>query len=397
LSIFNDAVPLVISTLDRLRGRPHAKIVVGGPGVVGIAQQLMERLPELHAVVVGEGESALLSLLAGQANPADVSGIFQREAKGGIAGRGRTPRENLNTIASPAWSWCRGKGYKTVPLSTMRGCPFSCSFCEIVAFMGRRVTRMNITDTVQNLRVAMDAIGSNDVSIVDDTFTVSARHVDAFCDRVTSEEVNARFSMFSRTDTLTERQMALLAAAGCRRIFFGIDSGDDDVLEAITKNLAVDSALRTAKNAAEFFPVTVSFIWGYPFETLDSFCKTLDACNHLLECKSAFPITPQLHILSPSAGTDLYEGYEGELVFDGEGDSLMLSGTTSRFDADRCGEVLNVIKNEPLLAAPFYRYPTPSFSEKQLLAGQFDKAVQRAVGDRIIGAMRKAKGRDNAA
>jgi anaerobic magnesium-protoporphyrin IX monomethyl ester cyclase len=346
-------------------------------------------LPGLYAVVVGEGESALLSLVKPSLEQSDISGVFRRDQGGLISGEGQTPRENLDVIATPAWRWCRGRGFKSIPLSTMRGCPFSCSFCDVIAFLGRRVTRMSIDGILDNLRVAMEAVGSNDVSVVDDTFTVSARHVETFCTRLIKEKIDLRFSIFSRTDTISTKQMELLAAAGCRRIFFGLDSGDDDILKMITKNMSISPALRTVKEAAEFFPVTASFIWGYPFEGWTSFDRTVGSCSELLNWKSPFPITPQLHLLSPSAGTPLFESHKGELIFNGEAECLALSGAlASRFELDAYGEVLDVIRTEPLLAAPFYRFKTPSFSTKHYAASQFDKMVQTIVGARVIDAMK---------
>src|SRR5260370_34959541 len=103
--------------------------------------------------------------------------------------------------------------------------------------MGRRVTRVHMDKTIENLRAAMDAIGSNELSVVDDTFTISRRHVDEFCKRLLSERISASFSIFSLTDTISEGQMELLAAAAGRRVFFGISPGVNDWLPPYSKKL----------------------------------------------------------------------------------------------------------------------------------------------------------------
>ncbi len=394
LSVFNDALPLVISALDRMKGKSHPKIILGGPGVVGVARKLMDRLRALDAVVVGEGETALPAIMLSLVKPPPMTGIFVRDANGGVVGTGRTPREDLNTVAQPAWEWCKGQAYNTVPLSTMRGCAFSCSFCEIIAYMGRRVTRVHMDKTIENLRAAMDAIGSNEISVVDDTFTISRRHVDEFCKRLLSERISASFSIFSRTDTISEGQMELLAAAGCRRVFFGIDSGDNDMLRAISKNISVDSAIQTVKTAANYFPVIASFIWGYPFETFVAFRNTIDVCKELLACNSVFGITPQLHLLSPSAGTDLFENHGDRLIYDETVEVLPLpGGSLSQPIYQSAEEVLDVIREEPILAAPFYRYQTPCFVDKLEMAEEFADMLFDAIGTRVINAMKSTGGR----
>src|SRR5689334_1233981 len=60
LSLFNDAIPLVIAALDRIaEDIRDRRVFLGGPGVVGIAGALLGRLPQVEAVVVGEGETVL--------------------------------------------------------------------------------------------------------------------------------------------------------------------------------------------------------------------------------------------------------------------------------------------------------------------------------------------------
>lgn len=391
LSIFNDALPLVVAALEKLGGNTRSKIVLGGPGVVGVAHRLIERLPTLYAVVVGEGETALTAIVSGHFK-APMTGVFMRGCAGEIVGQGQTPREDLNALASPAWSWCRGRQYKTVPLSTMRGCPFKCSFCEITPFMGRRVTRTNTGKSIAELRDAMDLIGSDDVSIVDDTFTLGGQVLD-FCEKLALSGLSPRFSIFSRIDTLKEPQMVALAKAGCKRIFFGIDFGDNSILSRISKGFDIGNALDVLKRAAEYYPITASFVWGYPFETLDAFSRTLDCCFKLLELRSAFPITPQLHSLSPCAATAIYKQHHDELILDYAATSLLTpGGLLSWSHIDGYEEVLNVIRGDILLGASFYRYQTPAFQEKHEMATQFGNSLLSTVGKRIIHAMQSEMG-----
>ncbi|HND54614.1 MAG TPA: cobalamin-dependent protein, partial [Pirellulaceae bacterium] len=145
ISLFNDAIPVLIAALD-LAGKSltDRRILVGGPGVVGIAAPLLERLPQVEAVVVGEGETALSQLLANPRGAVGRAGVFQRDEQGRIFGHGRSPHENLDALAEPDWNWCRGKPYARIPFSTMRGCPYDCSFCEVTAFMGRDVSKRRL-------------------------------------------------------------------------------------------------------------------------------------------------------------------------------------------------------------------------------------------------------------
>ena len=151
------------------------------------------------------------------------------------------------------------------------GCPFSCEFCEIIAFMGRRVVARDIIAAVDDLESATTALGANQVFALDDTFTINRRRVLALCEEIVRRRLRVSFEIFSRADTIDREMMQVLSAAGCTRVFFGVDGGDDGVLTLIDKRLEIERAERTLFEAAEWFQVTASFIWGYPFESYSAF------------------------------------------------------------------------------------------------------------------------------
>ena len=108
LSLFNDALPLVMAALDELGDRLQGRrLIVGGPGVVGTASKLLQRLPQVEAVVVGEGESALPRLIRQPTEAALFPGVFTRDSDGRVVGQGQTSREHLDHLPSPQWQWCR--------------------------------------------------------------------------------------------------------------------------------------------------------------------------------------------------------------------------------------------------------------------------------------------------
>lgn len=384
LSAFNDAIPLVIATLDRIADDiRHRRVFLGGPGVVGIAGPLLERLPQVEAVVVGEGETALPLLLANRIAPGSMPGVWSRNSDGVVCGNGKTPRENLNRFGKLPWDWCQGRGYSRVPLSTMRGCPFDCQFCEIIAFMGRKVSTRELDRSMADLDCAMAAIGSNQVDVLDDTFTLSKKRVHQFCQLLTESRRRVEFSIYSRIDTIDRPMMEALARAGCRRVFFGIDAGDAEVLERIHKEIDIEEAESVIAQAAEYFDVTASMIWGYPFESGRAFDATLGFANRCLEIAAPYRVQPQLHLLSPSAGTPLFDTYGDQMILEEDVEGLMC-GTLglNSFRADY-GTIFGVIRQNPLLAAPFYRYTTPDFAAKSRRVEAFNRHLDIRIGERV--------------
>ena len=116
LSLFNDAVPLVVATLEQMQDELGTRrVFLGGPGVVGIAETLLTRLPCVEAIIVGEGETAFPLAITDPASARELPGVFTRRADGTIYGHGRTARENLDQIP-------RLRGTRIATTAT-RSCP----------------------------------------------------------------------------------------------------------------------------------------------------------------------------------------------------------------------------------------------------------------------------------
>ncbi|HET9766909.1 MAG TPA: cobalamin-dependent protein, partial [Thermoanaerobaculia bacterium] len=114
-SIFNDAVPLLTAVLDLLQPElAGRRVFLGGPGVVGIERRLIERLPAVEMVIVGEGETALPLAITDPGAARQRQGVFCRDDHGHPQGSGRSPRENLDAIPAVQWDWCKGRGYSTL-------------------------------------------------------------------------------------------------------------------------------------------------------------------------------------------------------------------------------------------------------------------------------------------
>lgn len=384
ISLFNDAVPLVIGTLEALSHELRGKrIFLGGPGVVGIAKLLLERLPSVEAVVVGEGETALPLLMAGRIAPGQMPGVYLRTPAGDVLGAGQTQREDLNRLPRLRWDWCRGRGYSQVPLSTMRGCPFDCHFCEVIAFLGRQVTQRDLSLAMDDLEEAMAAIDSNQVEVLDDTFTLSKKRVMAFCAALKDRRLRVEFSIYSRIDTIDREMMRALSEAGCHRVFFGLDGADPGVLKRISKRIDIEEAVRVVHAAADYFDVTASFIWGYPFESWEAFAATIDLAGRMASRQGVHSIQPQLHLLSPSAGTPLFDEFGESLVLDESVENAVCGTIGVNSFREGYQQIMKIIRKNAPLAAPFYRYMTPDFERKaervDLLHRQMDESAGAAV------------------
>jgi len=218
------------------------------------------------------------------------------------------------------------------------------------------------------------------VDVLDDTFTLSGARVREFCARVRRRGRPIHFSVYSRVDTIDRSMIEALSEAGCQRVFFGIDSADEAVLKRIRKRIDIADVMPVLRLAADFFDVTASIIWGYPFESKSAFEATLEFAEACATERCTHRIQPQLHLLSPSAGTPLFEAFGDRLVLDEftEGTTCGTLGMNA-FRPDY-GQIFEVIRTSPLLAAPFYRYDTPDFGIKAQRVESFNRQLDIELG-----------------
>ena len=161
-------------------------------------------------------------------------------------------------------AWLRAGGAKVTSLIATLGCPFACDFCSKPIF-GAAVRRRDL-DVVFAEIDEIVALGYDSLWIADDTFTLDRAYLAEFCRRVGDRGVS--WSCLSRGDKVDETTVARMAAAGCRRVYLGLESGSQETLALMNKHLTVAEGVR----AVELYRragigVAGFFIVGYPGET----------------------------------------------------------------------------------------------------------------------------------
>jgi anaerobic magnesium-protoporphyrin IX monomethyl ester cyclase len=167
-------------------------------------------------------------------------------------------------------------------------------------------------------------LGYDRVFFTDDCFTQNPKRVADICDILLREHVDVEWMCLSRADHLPPKLAIKMHAAGCRRIFFGIESGNQRILNIIGKRITPTQAQRAVENAQKAGIETGGFfILGYPGETNDSLIETLHFSSRLpLDYLSySFPY--------PIFGTGLYTRVQKQIT---EPDWRKQRGSATRHD-----------------------------------------------------------------
>jgi radical SAM superfamily enzyme YgiQ (UPF0313 family) len=287
-------------------------IVMGGPHVsFEIDGSFASLGPALDFVAIGEGEHTMVELaraLRGRMDLRDVRGLAAFDRGTGKVQRNapRPLEDDLDTIPDPARDLVPLSRYLAfdshASVVTSRGCPYECIFCSAPAWTGRKVryrTPSLCVDEIERLA----AHGFTEITIEDDLFTLYRKHFLAVCGELMRRNTGIRWNAFSRVDTITPEIVKTMAEAGCQAICFGVESGDQAVLDLVKKRSDLDKvkeAMRMTQDVG--ISALASFIIGLPGETVETLKKTVEFANDLHQ---EFGSLYGFHILAPFPGTEV--------------------------------------------------------------------------------------------
>ena len=281
-------------------------------------------LGDVDAVVRGEGEQTMVEALAAFAAGAHLDGVPGLVVPGG--GAAAPPRPfagDLDALPFPARDLLPNASYirhgrrrygraVTTVMST-RGCPYACDFCSNVVF-GASYRERSAKNVVDEIEEAL-ALGYDHISFADDVFTLRRERVVAICDEIERRSLRFTWECLGRVDALDEPTARRMRRAGCTTVFFGIESGSDEVLRLMKKQ-TTGAQSRDAVWAAHRAGLEVGafFILCYPGETDATVLETLRFAGSL-------PLDYLgLSMPYPLPGTGLYERTRDRLTRDSRPD-----------------------------------------------------------------------------
>ncbi|MGB2987794.1 MAG: radical SAM protein [Phycisphaerae bacterium] len=287
---------------------PDCVTVVGGPHTTALPERTLKEFPGIDVAVRGEGEETACELAEA------VEGGVPRYRWGNILGIAyrngndlhlNAPRPfitDLDALPFPAWEAFPRELYW--PLYAGRGCPFRCAFCQRV--LGHRIRMRSVDNVLAEMDAMEERLGSHTSWFQDETFGVDARWTNDFLDKLIARNEERgyiwRWKANSRANLADLELYRKMRRAGCRTLDFGIESGCQEVLERIQKNITLAQAreaIRCARQAD--IRVNAFFIIGHPGETWTTALSTVLLAPRL----GADDIA--VGVMVPYPGTEVWE------------------------------------------------------------------------------------------
>jgi radical SAM superfamily enzyme YgiQ (UPF0313 family) len=205
-------------------------------------------------------------------------------------------------------------GTKTIAYHSSFGCPFTCSFCAVVPIYNARWKGKSAALIYKDIKYLKEKFEGNAIEFHDNNFFVSEKRVVEFSNLIKNE--NMIWWGEGRIDTIDkykDESLALMREAGCKMIFFGAETGNDEVLKKMDKGGTQSSAQMRAFAArmAKFDIIPeYSFVLGTPADTPEQVMKQIDQdIAFIKEIKSINPKTEiVIYVYSPvpTEGSEMY-------------------------------------------------------------------------------------------
>ena len=320
--------------------------VIGGPHATAVPERTLKECSALDAAVVSEGERAMEKICT---NP--QPGIYQEPYI-----------EPLDILPFPDWTLFDYSQYKKAYslkfkeerhiyiIITSRGCPYQCKFCFPVH--GRKVRSRSAENVFAEIQRDYQEYGATFFYVADSTLALNEKRIRTLCQLLIDSNLDISFKCQTRVNLVTEKVLTLLKKAGCELLFFGLESGNEEILKRCGKNITKDM-IRTAVSRANEAGLCVraSFIIGLDGDTRDTIRETIEFARELKDygldqaqfhCLDLYPETAFWHIVEGGEGT-LKRGFENKYDW-----SVFSRNTPSMTTGDLTIEEIKALREEGL-------------------------------------------------
>lgn len=301
-----------IAVADIIKSKfQHIHLTGIGNHVTSLPQTAIKE-SRLDSVILGEPEFTALELsdhLSRNEDIKDIEALAYRDKDDIRVNEKKYFHKDLDELPFPARDLMDNKRY-TLPvinepytlIISSRGCPHECIFCTASQYYGKKPRFRSPENILEEIKEIRCKYGIRNITMWSDTFTLNRSFVIRICQLLIKEKLDIRWMCNSRVDRVDPEMLKLMKKSGCIGISYGVESGDQEILNNIKKKITLSQirdAIRWTREAG--IESLAHIIFGLPGETRTTIEKTI---NFIIELD---PDYAQFYCAIPFPGTEFYE------------------------------------------------------------------------------------------
>jgi radical SAM superfamily enzyme YgiQ (UPF0313 family) len=297
--------------------RPDLPVVWGGwhPSLFGL--ECLEE-PCVDVTVQAQGEETFREILERLERGDSLEGCLgcaYRAPSGEARLNPARPLRNVNTFRThnygllPVERYYELKGKRQLDYISSQGCNFRCAFCADPFVYKRRWVGFEPQRVGEEVEALWRRYRFDDLSFQDETFFTRAERVEAIADEFIRRRLPITWAATMRADQgdrLPDTVMAKCKQSGLRRVIIGVESGSQEMMDWIKKDIRLEQVFISAEKCLRHgVAVIFPFIVGFPNETAASVRASFDTIKRLRALSPAFQ-TP-IFYFKPYPGSTITE------------------------------------------------------------------------------------------
>lgn len=296
--------------IDQIKEITALPMILGGAHISTVKGESLEKTQASYAIT-RDGEIPLLQLCLGYPLDEIRSLIYKKENGEIVENHIRKLNWDLDDLPFPAYHKFELEKYihfidKRLPIETSRGCPYSCTYCDVKVSMGQAFRPRGPEHILAEIKYFYDK-GFRFFEFVDDVFTMDLNRAKKVCQMILESGMKFRWNCANgiRADRIDEELLVLMKQAGCEFVAYGLETGNPEMLKVIKKAITLDKATEafhlTKRVGLKF---AVNFIIGHQEETFE---RAMDSIKY---AKSIPADYVNFSNMIPYPGTEVYKWIE---------------------------------------------------------------------------------------
>ncbi len=313
---FSNDVELLKKVKSQLK---DTKIIMIGTHVTIMPKETLKE-KAIDYIIIGEPDIATKNLVVALENnkdPAQIKGVgFVRDNKTIITGTADII-ENLDQLPFPARHlFPKEANYfnplaKRLPYTTAlssRGCPAKCIYCTSVTLYGNRFRARSVKNVVDEMEMCVKELGYKEIFFRDETFTMDNKRTIDICKEIINRNLDVTWIVNARVNSVDDKSLRWMKKAGCHMIKFGVESGNQQILNNLKKGQTLEQTREAFKLCKKHkIQAVAHLMFGSPGETEQTVKDTIKFVKEIDPDYASFNIT------TPYPGTELWDMVKDDL------------------------------------------------------------------------------------